>query len=96
MGTIQIKSVQGHPHIVSRLDYQESVVRLPADEKLILSKTSRPVLRPTQLVPSTRPPGIKRLGGEGGHSHPSNAEVKKLWSYNFTPSYIFMVSIGKK
>jgi hypothetical protein len=29
--------------------------------------------------------GVKRLGREADHSPPSNAEVKNVWSYMYTP-----------
>jgi hypothetical protein len=35
-------------------------------------------------------PGIKRPGREADHSPPSNADVKKIWSYTSSPPYIFM------
>jgi hypothetical protein len=34
--------------------------------------------------------GVKRLGREGDHSPPTNAEVKKMWIYTSTPPYAFM------
>jgi hypothetical protein len=35
-------------------------------------------------------PGVKRQGHEADHSPPTSAEVKKMWIYASTPSYVFM------
>jgi hypothetical protein len=35
-------------------------------------------------------PGVKRPGCGADHSHLYNAEVKDAWSYNSTPTHIFM------
>jgi hypothetical protein len=35
-------------------------------------------------------PGVKRPRREAERSPPSSAEVKKTWSYTFTPPYVFM------
>jgi hypothetical protein len=35
-------------------------------------------------------PGIERPWREADHSSPSNAEVKKVWSYSSTPQFVFM------
>jgi hypothetical protein len=35
-------------------------------------------------------PEVKRLRRKGDHSSPSSVEVKKAWSYNSTPPYVFM------
>jgi hypothetical protein len=37
-----------------------------------------------------RSPGVKRPGRETDHSTPTNAEVKKIWIYTFTPPYSYM------
>jgi hypothetical protein len=34
-------------------------------------------------------PGVKRPGRDADYSRPSSAEAKKVWSYTFTPQYIF-------
>jgi hypothetical protein len=34
--------------------------------------------------------GIKRPGREADHLPPSSAEVKNVWSYTFTPQYVFL------
>jgi len=34
--------------------------------------------------------GVKQLEHEADHSLPSGAKVKKEWSYNSTPRYVFM------
>jgi hypothetical protein len=53
------------------------------------STASRPALGFThhhiQRVPRAIPRGVKRLGRDADHSHPSRAEVKNAWSYNSTP-----------
>lgn len=33
---------------------------------------------------------VNQLGCEADHSSPSNAEVKNMWSYAFTPQYAFI------
>jgi hypothetical protein len=35
-------------------------------------------------------PGVKRQGREADHSHPTSAEVKKMWIYTSTLPYVFM------
>jgi hypothetical protein len=40
---------------------------------------------PTQWVPGTLSLGVKRPGREAGHSSPSSAEVKNMWSCTCTP-----------
>jgi hypothetical protein len=35
-------------------------------------------------------PGLKRQGREADHSPPTSAEVKKMWIYTSTPSYVCM------
>jgi hypothetical protein len=34
--------------------------------------------------------GVKRPRREADYSLPSSAEVKNVWSYTFTPPYVFM------
>jgi hypothetical protein len=34
--------------------------------------------------------GVKQLGCEVDHSHPSSAKVKNAWSYTSTPIYNFI------
>jgi hypothetical protein len=36
------------------------------------------------------PRGLKCLGREAGHSPPYSAEFQSVWSYTFTPPYIFI------
>jgi len=45
---------------------------------------------PIQYVPGYFTPGVKRLGREADHSHPSSTEIKNEWNYNSTPPYVFM------
>jgi hypothetical protein len=56
--------------------------------------SSRPALGssqpPTQTVPVTLSPGVKRPRREGDQSPPASAEVKKMWIYTSTPPYAFM------
>jgi len=33
---------------------------------------------------------VKRPGREADHSPPSSADIKKAWSYTFTPQYAFV------
>jgi hypothetical protein len=40
-----------------------------------------PTQPPTQWVPAALYLGVKRLGRESNHSHPSSTEVKNAWSY---------------
>ncbi|PNF25498.1 hypothetical protein B7P43_G05939, partial [Cryptotermes secundus] len=35
-------------------------------------------------------PGVKQPGCEADHSPPTSAEVKKMWTYTFTPPYTIM------
>jgi hypothetical protein len=34
--------------------------------------------------------GVKGLGHEADHSPLAIAKVKKMWSYTYTPPYVFM------
>jgi hypothetical protein len=56
--------------------------------------SSRPALESTELpnqwVPVAVSPGVKRPGREAEHSPPASAEVKKMWIYTSTPTYVFM------
>jgi hypothetical protein len=45
---------------------------------------------PIQWVPGDISPELKRPGREAGHSPPTSAEVKKMWTYTSTPPYVFM------
>jgi hypothetical protein len=45
---------------------------------------------PIQWVPGALSPGVKRPGREVDHSHPTSAEVKKIWIYTSTSPYAFM------
>jgi hypothetical protein len=51
--------------------------------------SSRQALRSTQSLIQWVP-GVMRQGREADHSHPTSAEVKKMWIYTSTPSYAFM------
>jgi hypothetical protein len=55
----------------------------------------RPALGPTQLptqwVPGTLSPELKRPEREAGQSPPTSADVKKTWSYTSTLPYVFML-----
>jgi hypothetical protein len=50
-----------------------------------------PTQPPIQWVPGAFSPGVKRQEREADHSPPTNAEVKKIWTYTSTPPYAFMV-----
>jgi hypothetical protein len=43
------------------------------------------------LLTNTLSLGVKQPGHAIDHSLPSSAEVKNVWSYTFTPPYLFMV-----
>jgi len=43
-----------------------------------------------QSVPEALSLGVKRTGRKANHLPPSSAEVKKAWSYTFTPQYVFI------
>jgi hypothetical protein len=71
------------------------------EESLVLSQFSIPALHIVQTgsrVHSTSYPmgtgvsfpGVKRQEREADHSHPTSAEVKKMWIYTCTPLYVFM------
>jgi hypothetical protein len=59
-----------------------------SQETSVLSRTSKLALRHSwpliQWVPRDLVTGIKRLGREFNHSHPSRDEVKNEWSYTTT------------
>jgi hypothetical protein len=38
--------------------------------------------------------GVKRPGRKVNHSHPSSVEIKKNWSYTYSPLYDFMARTG--
>jgi hypothetical protein len=63
-------------------------------KNFLFSTSSRPVLGPTQppfqWVLRALSPWVKRPGHETDHSSPTSAEVKKIWIYTSTPSYVFM------
>jgi hypothetical protein len=50
-----------------------------------------PAQPPAQWVAGALSPGVKWPGNEANHAPPSSAEVRKAWSYTFTPPYIFMM-----
>jgi hypothetical protein len=58
------------------------------------SMSSRPALgvQPTSYPMGTGAlsPGVKRQGREADHSPPTSAEMKKMWIYTSTPTYVFM------
>jgi hypothetical protein len=41
-------------------------------------------------APATLTRHISGMGRAADHSLPSNVEVKNVWSYTFTPQYVFM------
>jgi hypothetical protein len=49
-----------------------------------------PLQPPIQWVPWAHSPGVKRSGREVDRSHPTSAEVKKMWIYTSSPPYAFM------
>jgi hypothetical protein len=58
-------------------------------KNFIFSKSSKPVLGPTQS-PIQWVPGIKRQGRDADHSPPTSDEVKKMWIYTSIPPYAFV------
>jgi hypothetical protein len=67
----------------------------PARVKNFLFPTlSRLALGPTQppikWVPGFLTAGVKRPGSESDNSPPTSAEIKKTWTYTFTPPYAFV------
>jgi hypothetical protein len=74
-------------------------VRFPSGTRTFLFAIMfRPALRPTQspfqLVDlSAAPlPGVKRQERQTEQTSPTNADVKKVWSYTISPSYIAVAS----
>jgi len=64
-------------------------VILLRQEIYLFSKRPDRLCGPTillQYVPTSRSPGIKRLGRDTNHLFQYNAEFKSEWSYTFTPS----------
>jgi hypothetical protein len=63
-------------------------------KNFLLSKSSTPTPRitqpPIQWVPGALSPGVRQQGREADNSPPTSAEVKKMWIYTYTPSYVFM------
>jgi len=49
-----------------------------------------PTQPPIQWATGALSLGVKRQGREAYHSPPSATEVKQVWSYTFTPPYVFM------
>jgi len=60
----------------------------------LFTTESRPALGPIQpslhWVPKALSLGLKWPGHEADCSPPACEEVKNVWSYTFTPQYIFM------
>jgi hypothetical protein len=55
--------------------------------------SSRPALVPSYTIGTGEgafSPQEKRPASEADHSLPTNAEVKKIYSYTSTPPYVFM------
>jgi hypothetical protein len=48
-----------------------------------------PTQTPIQRVPGALSPRVKRQGRKADHSPPASAEVKEMWIYTSTPSYVF-------
>jgi hypothetical protein len=69
-------------------------IRGEVRETLLLSKTSRPETKPTQLPNRDFFLKAKWPEGEADHSSPSSAQVKDEWIYTATHS-VFMEWIGK-
>jgi hypothetical protein len=69
-------------------------IRVPVEARIFSSRSSRPVLGPTQppvqWVPGALSPGKKLPGREADHSPPTSADVKKTWIYTSTSPYVFM------
>jgi hypothetical protein len=62
---------------------------LSGDKHFHFPMSSKPALGPTQ--PHIQwVTGGKLPGHEANQSHPTSAEVKKMWVYTFTPPYAFM------
>jgi hypothetical protein len=63
-------------------------------KNFLFSTSSRPALGstqpPIQWVTWALSPGVNRPWREVDHSPPANPEVKKMWIYTSTPSYVFM------
>jgi hypothetical protein len=51
----------------------------------------RPMQPPIQRISGALSSGEKQRWRKADDSPPSNAEVKKTWSYNSTPQYVFIV-----
>jgi len=51
--------------------------------------TLGPTQPPTQRVPGSLTPGVKRPARKADHLPPFCAEVKNAWSYASIPEYIF-------
>jgi hypothetical protein len=49
-----------------------------------------PTQPPIQCLPRALSPGVKRPGREADHSPPTSAELKKIWIYTATPTYVFV------
>jgi len=69
---------------------------IPGRDRDFFSVTaSRPVLGPTQWVPGSLSLRVKLSGCKADHSPPSNAEVKNVWCYTYTLSYVFLACLVK-
>jgi hypothetical protein len=69
------------------LDDRGVGVRVPVGS-IIFSISSRRALGstqpPSQWIPGALSPEVKRQGLEPDHSHPTSAEVRKIWFYTST------------
>jgi hypothetical protein len=75
--------------IVSSSSIQQlSIISVPLHLTFLRSISSDFHLT-TVIFPGAVTPGVKRLGREADHSHPSSADVK-AWLYNSTPAYFLM------
>jgi hypothetical protein len=71
------------------LEDREFGVRVPVVSS-IFSMSSRPVLGVHPASNSMRIRGIKQPRREADHILLTSAEVKKIWSFAYTPPYVFM------
>jgi hypothetical protein len=82
------------PHNSVLISTRGAEVRAPVGSKMFTSpcRPDRLWGSPNLLKNGYRGsfPGVKRHEREADHSPPTSAEVKKMWIYASTPSYVFM------